>query len=614
MTIIPLVSPVCRFLLLVVVSFLALALPGRASENGWWVLGGPEKENGDPVEILSHEGGDLSLNVLRRRGHVAHQIEPVALPAVVSFVWESEYDPSVTEVATELWGTGDFRISLVGMPRGEDIGELSEENLGRWEGLQFRVFPHLDESPIRRRTEPNNESHTATSIWVRYADPDRLTGDNGAPHTGLQSDACQNRNKADGTHNCGWDRHTIIGGGFGLANKQRAEVVIFISEEVVYMEVNGRRFSIEPKEMRLHSLSAIVVGITNTSRGFRSLHLSDLRVSAVERPEEVAGSFRTTPQGAIEAYLTRGYPLSDAILQYSEDLKDWEDLVTLELLHGGDLEISIPEEKQMNGFYRVSHRPQKLSSGGVDEDWYFSESDKQGDVLRKVETVDNSLFLDTFRARGFYARDFEPVSLPAEITFKWQSSYAPGYEERATELGGTGDYRIAIVGVPAGEAVESIHRSGLGYFEGIQFRIFPHVDECPKRIKTPNGDGTFEGHTSTSIWERYADPDRIYNDAGDAHEGLQSDDCQRLGNQCGWTRNGEPMPNGFGAKNGETFEMRIYISEDEVSIEGNGRKWSVEPNRFRFEKLSAIQLGITNLSNGLDALRLTDFKAVSLAQ
>ncbi|MDQ8199412.1 hypothetical protein QEH56_14695 [Pelagicoccus enzymogenes] len=328
-------------------------------ESSWALLGGPEIENGKPIVVVSSESARLELDTWKRRGHVARSFEPVELPAVISFDWETEYDPSVTEVATELWGTGDFRISVVGMPIDEDIGGLDEANLGQWEGVQFRVFPHLDDSPIRRRTPPDNESHTATSIWVRYTNPGRWTGDNGAPHTGLQSDACQNRNKVDGTHNCGWDRHTIVEGGFGLANKQRAKVVIFVSEDEAYLEVNDRRFSIEPEGIRFAYLSAIVVGITNTSRGFRSLQLSDLRASTVEEFKEdtLASSYRTTPEGAIEAYQTKGYSLSEAVLQYSGNLEDWEDLTTLELIHAGELEFTIPKEKRAEGFFRVLHRP-----------------------------------------------------------------------------------------------------------------------------------------------------------------------------------------------------------------------------------------------------------------
>jgi hypothetical protein len=355
MSIMPLVSHGCRFLLLVAGSLLALALPGQAMESGWWVLGGPEKENGDPVEILSNEGGDLSLNVLRRRGHVARKLEPVALPAVISLDWRTFYDETRTEAATELWGTGDFRISLVGLPPGSDLMGLDETNLGLWEGIQFRVFPHLDTSPIRRRTGPNNESHTATSIWVRYTNTDRLTGDDGAPHTGLQSDACQNRNKADGTHNCGWDRHTIIGGGFGLEDGEAAEMRIYLSAEEVYLEVNGRRFSVEPREIRFERLSAIVVGITNTSRGFERLEIRDLSyASAIPPPSVVSDlSFATGADGWIESCEISGFPLVPTTLQFSQDLVQWRDLVTRIPFQPGRLRFEVPEDARGEGFLRV---------------------------------------------------------------------------------------------------------------------------------------------------------------------------------------------------------------------------------------------------------------------
>ena len=347
------------FPLLVAVWLLALALLGQAMENGWWVLGGPEKENGDPVEILSNEGGDLSLNVLRRRGHVAHRIEPVALPAVISFDWQSFYDETRTEVATELWGTGDFRISLIGLPPGSDVMDLDESNLGLWEGIQFRVFPHLDTSPIRRYTEPNNESHTATSIWVRYTDPDRLTGDDGAPHTGLQSDACQNRNKADGTHNCGWDRHTIIGGGFGLEDGETAEMRIYLSEDEVYLEINGRRFSIEPRDIRFDRLSAIIVGITNTSRGYERLELSNLRQASVIDPPLVMTdlSFTTDADGWIAAFDTPGFPLVPTTLQFSRDLMQWQEISTQTPFQPDRLSFVVPDERRDEGFFRLLFTP-----------------------------------------------------------------------------------------------------------------------------------------------------------------------------------------------------------------------------------------------------------------
>ena len=265
------------------------SFPGVPMESAdgaqWKLLGGPEEEPGKKVEILNSGNQDLLLNVSKRRGHVAHNFLPVDIPALITFDLCSSFDESVEEVATELWGTGDYRISLVGTPVGTEPEALTEENLGLWEGVQFRIFPHLGESPERRYTQPGNESHTATSIWVRYANPKRLTGDAGQRHTGLQSDACQNRNKLNGTHNCGWERHALFPGGFGLADNESVNVRISISRSEAYIEANGKRFSVIPDEIRFKQLSAIVVGITNTSRGYETLEVRNLNIVSLEPHE-----------------------------------------------------------------------------------------------------------------------------------------------------------------------------------------------------------------------------------------------------------------------------------------------------------------------------------------
>jgi hypothetical protein len=248
----------------------------------------------------------------------------------------------------------------------------------------------------------------------------------------------------------------------------------------------------------------------------------------------------------------------------------------------------------------------------IDGNWYFSEKDKNGDTIEQIITYDTTLSLDTYGARGFYARDFYPVALPAEITFYFQSTFNPDKKEVATELWGTGDYRLGVFGMPKGTPYQSVHEATLGIFEGIQFRIFPHVDSCPIRRRTYNSDGSSEPHTSTSVWLRYVDPDLCTKEDGTMHQGLQSDDCQSEdegGNKCGWSRWGDPMENGFGMENNENIKIRIYITKHEMSIEGNGKKWTVHPGFVRFDRLSAIQLGITNKSRGLKTLKITDFKA-----
>ena len=271
-----------RVFLLVLGSLFPVVPVESADSAQWKLLGGPEEEPGKKVELLSNGNQDLLLNVSKRRGHVAHNFLPVDLPVLVTFDLRSAFDESVEEVPTELWGTGDYRISLVGTPTGKDLEALTEDNLGLWEGVQFRVFPHLGDSPERRYTQPGNESHTATSIWVRYTNPKRVTGDGGQRHTGLQSDACQNRNKRNGTHNCGWDRRSIFPGGFGLADNESVNVRILISRSEVYIEAKGKRFSVVPDEIRFKQLSAIVVGITNTSRGYETLEVRNLNIVSVE--------------------------------------------------------------------------------------------------------------------------------------------------------------------------------------------------------------------------------------------------------------------------------------------------------------------------------------------
>ncbi len=258
---------------------------GGVVQGQWIYLSGPEEENGDDIEILNNSGGDILVDCDGVRGHVAKNFTPVSLPAEITFNWRSTFDQNSSEPADgDLRGTGDFRISVVGVPSGESQEDLSEENLGDFEGVQFRIFPHLDESEEREHTYYSNgkrESHTATSIWVRYTDPDRLTGDDGAPHTGLQSDACQNRNRDDGTHNCGWDRHDIQGGGFDIEYNETMPMKIYISENLAYMEGNGRRFEIDPSDIRFDKLSAIVVGLTNTSRGYETFEITDLQAAYV---------------------------------------------------------------------------------------------------------------------------------------------------------------------------------------------------------------------------------------------------------------------------------------------------------------------------------------------
>jgi hypothetical protein len=315
--------------------------PSNPVDPTWVFLAGPEEENDgeNNIQITSNLNGNVSLFVDGKRGHVARQFEPVELPAEISFKWRSTYDETVTEVATELWGTGDWRISLVGLPSGMTHQDISEANLGIFEGVQFRIFPHVDDCPIRRYT--GDESHTSTSIWVRYTDPDRLTGDDGEPHTGLQSDACQNRNREDGTHNCGWDRHDILEDGFDIDNNEEVEMKIYISDSEAYIQGNGRKFSIEPSAIRFDKLSAIEVGITNTSRGFETLEISDLSAVSFKSAYINSESPNDMPYSGIQLCPN---PANDFI--NITNLKDVKSIYVLDIMGRVKLSLkdNIPDE------------------------------------------------------------------------------------------------------------------------------------------------------------------------------------------------------------------------------------------------------------------------------
>jgi hypothetical protein len=281
-------------------SIIVLTVLGSGSVSGEWrVLGGPEREEGDPVRIVDASDGDLTLSVDGRRGTVIRQISPTAIPAKLVFRFQSTFDPEASEPPTELFGTGDFRI-FVGTKGKEFNGDgPGETSLTAFEGFQFRVFPHLKESPIRKKT--GDESHTATSIWIRYVEPERRTNSKGDPHSGLMSDACQRRYKENGIHNCGWCRVSLGTGGFGLDNGKPTEMSIQISREVVSIEAGGKRYShrLEEDERRIDRLDTIAIGHTNISRGYKTLKISDLKIVPIADTdhnghEKQSGSLRGT--------------------------------------------------------------------------------------------------------------------------------------------------------------------------------------------------------------------------------------------------------------------------------------------------------------------------------
>lgn len=257
-----------------------LLMPGAVlsasspSDAAWQVLDGPERERGDAVQIVEGTGENLEVLVAKRRGTVMRHFEETPLPATLTFRFQTRYDPQAGEVPTALFGTGDFRIFV-----GTRVGNENQTGFGGYEGFQFRIFPHLGDSPERVKT--GDESHTATSLWIRYSDPKRRLDSLGLPHTGLLSDAGQNRNRQNGIHNAGWARVALFGGGFGLRNEQEALVTIHITHQGFSIEANGKTFShrFRPDENRVSKIDAIAIAHTNTSRGYQTYRVSDLRVA-----------------------------------------------------------------------------------------------------------------------------------------------------------------------------------------------------------------------------------------------------------------------------------------------------------------------------------------------
>jgi hypothetical protein len=245
--------------------------PGDAA---WQVLDGPERERGDAVQIVEGTRENLEVLVAKRRGTVMRRLPETPLPATLTFRFQTRYDPQAGEVPTALFGTGDFRIFV-----GTRVGNEEKTGLGGYEGFQFRIFPHLGDSPERVKT--GDESHTATSLWIRYSDPKRRLDSLGLPHTGLLSDAGQNRNRQNGIHNAGWARVALFGGGFGLRHEQETLVTIHITLQGFSIEANGKTFShrFRPGENRVSKIDAIAIAHTNTSRGYQTYRVSDLRVA-----------------------------------------------------------------------------------------------------------------------------------------------------------------------------------------------------------------------------------------------------------------------------------------------------------------------------------------------
>ena len=252
----------------------------------WLVLLGPEEEqksHGNVSEIIENENGDVIIDEAGKRGTVCRTTPGIYLPAKITFKLQTEYNPDASEPPTILRGTGDFRICFGGPPKGETLENISEANMGEFEGVQFRIHPHLDESVIRVYT--GTEPHTCTSIWLRYVNPDKQLDSNGNPITGLASDECQGR----GNH-CGWERVGLFEDGFGLDNREEALVTVIISESVISISVKNRTWSIDIEDLkendddivgdvlRFDQVTFMSISHTNTSRGYRTIKISDLKV------------------------------------------------------------------------------------------------------------------------------------------------------------------------------------------------------------------------------------------------------------------------------------------------------------------------------------------------
>lgn len=256
----------------------------------WLVLLGPEEEsksNGNVSEIILNTDGDVIIDEDGKRGTVCRTTPGICLPAKITFKLQTEYDPDASEQPEILRGTGDFRICFGGPPKGETLDNISEANMGEFEGVQFRIHPHVDESPVRVYT--GSEPHTCTSIWLRYVDPDKRLDDEGNPITGLASDECQGR----GNH-CGWKRVGLFEDGFGLENREEALVTVIISESEISMSVKDRTWGIdidylkrteediEGDVLRFDQVTYMSISHTNTSRGYETIRISDLRIFPLE--------------------------------------------------------------------------------------------------------------------------------------------------------------------------------------------------------------------------------------------------------------------------------------------------------------------------------------------
>ncbi|MCF8391294.1 MAG: DUF1566 domain-containing protein, partial [Bacteroidales bacterium] len=99
----------------------------------WIPLLGPEEElksDGNVSIIVENEDGDVVVDEDGKRGTVCRPIPEIKLPVKITFNLQTKYDPEASEEPTILRGTGDFRICFGGPPKGVQLDEIQEANMG----------------------------------------------------------------------------------------------------------------------------------------------------------------------------------------------------------------------------------------------------------------------------------------------------------------------------------------------------------------------------------------------------------------------------------------------------------------------------------------------------
>jgi hypothetical protein len=71
-------------------------------------------------------------------------------------------------------------------------------------------------------------------------------------------------------------------GGFGLKNAQEAIVTIRLTDQAMSIETNGKTFAYPfgPDECRISKIDTLAIAHTNTSRGYQTYRVSELKVTS----------------------------------------------------------------------------------------------------------------------------------------------------------------------------------------------------------------------------------------------------------------------------------------------------------------------------------------------